>query len=151
MTDTEMRIEQILDSGFELPKIFKSVLRREIGLAKDEAILDVLLVQREHRNERDPKSPVHEPAKLLVATGRGLSLVEEGFYEIADSILGYRMKHVGYSKVTTIELDVSMLHGELVVSSYGEQVAQLKVSFNTARYFREFQAFIDLLRSKVVM
>jgi hypothetical protein len=151
MTDTETRIKQILDSGLELPKIFKSILRREIGLGKEERILDVLLVQREYRDERDAKSPVHEPAKLLIATEYGLSFVEEGFYEIADSILGYRMKHVGYSKITTIELDVSMLHGELVVSSYGELIAQLKVSFNTARYFREFQAFIDLLRSKIVM
>jgi hypothetical protein len=150
MTDAEKRIDQILESGLEIPKIFKSMLRREIGLGKEERILDVLLVRREYRNERDPRSPVHEPAKLLIATEYGLSLVEEGFYEIADSILGYRMKHVGYSKVTTVELDVSMLHGELVVSSYGEMVAQLKVSFNTARYFREFQEFIDLLRKKII-
>jgi hypothetical protein len=150
MANTETKIKQILESGLEIPKIFKSILRREIGLGQEERVLDLLLVQREYRNERDPKSAVHDPAKLLIATEQGLTLVEEGFNEIADSILGYRMKHVGYGKVTTIELDVSMLHGELVVSSYGERVAQLKVSFNTARYFREFQSFIDLLRSKTL-
>jgi hypothetical protein len=151
MTETEERVAQILESGFDTPQIFKSILKKETGLGKDDEILDVIHVRREYMNERDPSSRIHEPAKLLVATQHGLVLAEEGFFEIAESIMGYKIKLVGYDKIATIELDVSMLDGEFLISAYGETSAQMKISFNTAKYYREFRAFIDLLRRKAML
>ncbi|MCE0495723.1 hypothetical protein [Vibrio salinus] len=150
MGDINNKISRVLDTDFEVPSIFKQILRKETSLLPDEEIEDLVFLDREYLRERI-ESPVYSAAKLLVLTSYGLIIVEEGFIEISDNIMGYKIQHIPFSKITSIELDACLLAGTLKIStsSYGKM--EVEIPFNTARYYEDFESFISALRIKIVL
>lgn len=116
----------------------------------DEQIEALVLLEREYLQEKG-ESPVFAPAKLLMLTTYGLTIVEEGFVKIAENYMGYKVQHITYNKITNIELDVCLLSGRLRISTSSNGSNQSEIQFNTAKYYRDFEDFIDALRKKIVL
>jgi hypothetical protein len=148
MKDVKSKISNVLEADFEVPYIFKQILKKEASLLPDEKIEDLIFLGRDYRQELN-ESPVQYPSKLLVLTSYGLIIAEEGFMKISDDITGYRIKHIPYKKITEIELDICLLLGVLRIStnSYGRE--ESSIEFNTARFYRDFELFVESLRSKI--
>lgn len=150
MNAIETKIQEILDRGFDVPSIFKSVLMKESVFTHDEEILDVVFLEREYFNDTKKSSNVFSKAKLLVATSHGLILIEEGMNEINTNYLGFKMKHIMYSKIASIELDICLLQGILKISFDSNSNTETTIEFNTSKYYRSFEEFIDVVRKKMV-
>ncbi len=150
MTDVAKKITGVLESDFDVPYIFKKVLKKETYLLPDEEVLDLILLEREYLQEKN-ESPVYSAAKLLVLTSYGLIIAEEGFIQISEDIMGYKILHIPFNKITDIELDVCLLTGVLKVATnaYGKDESDIK--FNTDKYYHQFENFIETLRKKVVL
>ena len=76
-TELDRRINEILESGFNTPSIFKKILGKETAFAKDEKILGFVNVEKEYVNQVEKKE-VYSNSKLVVATNFGIIIVEEG-------------------------------------------------------------------------
>lgn len=109
-----------------------------------------MFLEREYLQEKN-ESPVYSAAKLLVLTSYGLIVAEEGFIEITENIMGYKIQHIPFNKITSIELDVCLLSGSLKISTSSYGKLELDIKFNTAKYYRNFEPFIGALRTKIVL
>lgn len=150
MSANEMKIQEVLNRGFDVPSIFKSVLMKESVFTHDEEILDVVFLEREYFNEQKKPSNVFSKAKLLVATSHGLILIEEGMNEINTNYMGFKIKYIMYGKIASIELDICLLQGIFKIASDTSSNAEATVEFNTSKYGRHFEDFIDVVRGKMV-
>jgi hypothetical protein len=151
MNNVEKKIKRVTESGFDVHHIFKKVLNKKIIFREDEEIVDLIFIKREHMNERDESSPVASPGKLIVATTEGLIFVQEGFEEIANNYLGYKIEFVSYEKVSGIEFDICLLEGKLVIYTDSSDEANITLEFNSAKYYDLFEDFLDKLRSKIAL
>jgi len=143
------KIKDIIEADFEVHQIFKDVVKKQSIFTEDEEIEGLVFIRREHVNERVESSPVFSSAKLLVATNQGLVYAEEGFKEIRDNYFGYKMKHIYYDKISAMELDMCLLQGYFKVMTSSKE-PEISVEFNTAKYYREFEKFVNQIRKKRV-
>jgi hypothetical protein len=143
------KIKEIIEADFEVHQIFKDVVKKQSIFTEDEEIEGLVFIRREHVNERVESSPVFSSAKLLVATNQGLVYAEEGFKEIRDNYFGYKMKHIYYDKISAMELDMCLLQGYFKVMTSSKE-PEISVEFNTAKYYREFEKFVNQIRKKRV-
>jgi len=143
------KIKEIIEADFEVHQIFKDVMKKKSIFTEDEEIEGLVFIRREHVNERVESSPVFSSAKLLVATNQGLVYAEEGFKEIRDNYFGYKMKHIYYDKISAMELDMCLLQGYFKVMTSSKE-PEISVEFNTAKYYKEFEEFVNQIRKKRV-
>lgn len=143
------KIKDIIEADFEVHQIFKDVVKKQSIFTEDEEIEGLVFIRREHVNERVESSPVFSSAKLLVATNQGLVYAEEGFKEIRDNYFGYKMKHIYYDKISAMELDMCLLQGYFKIMTSSKE-PEISVEFNTAKYYREFEKFVNQIRKKRV-
>ncbi|CCU80710.1 hypothetical protein HSACCH_02252 [Halanaerobium saccharolyticum subsp. saccharolyticum DSM 6643] len=143
------KIAEIIEADFEVHQIFKDVVKKQSIFTEDEEIEGLVFIKREHVNERVESSPVFSSAKLLVATNQGLVYAEEGFKEIRDDYFGYKMKHIYYDKISAMELDMCLLQGYFKIMTSSKE-PEISVEFNTAKYYREFEKFVNKIRKKRV-
>ena len=142
------KTNEILESDFDVHHIFKRIVSQESAFTENEEIIELVFIKRKHLDDSDIKSPVQRPAKILVATTHGLVYAEEGFKEIKENYYGYKMKHIYYDKISSLELDICLLHGEFKVETNSSQNPVIELSFNTTQYYEEFEKFIDVVRQK---
>lgn len=144
------KIKEITEADFDVHHIFKEVVKRQSIFTEDEEIVDLVFIKREHLNERIETSPIFSSAKLLVATTHGLVFAEEGFKEISDKYLGYKMKHIYYDKISAMELDMCLLQGYFKVTTASSEQPEIMINFNTANYYQEFESFVKNLRHEKI-
>jgi hypothetical protein len=149
MNRVDKKIKKVTEGGFDIHHIFKKILNKNIIFKAEEEIVDLIYIDREYIDDRDEKSPVASPGKLIVATTEGLIFVEEGFEEIANNYLGYRIQFVSYDKVSGIEFDICLLKGKLVIYTDSSDEANIRLEFNSSKYYDLFEDFLDLLRSEI--
>lgn len=148
MKTLEEKIREIVEEDFEVHHIFKEIVQNRSIFTENEEIIDLLFIKREHLNERLKTSPVFSPASLLVATTHGLVYAEEGFKEISDKYLGYKMKHIYYDQISALELDLCLLNGNFKVITSSSNSPEIVVEFNTANYYQEFEKFVSFIRKQ---
>ncbi|RCW60287.1 hypothetical protein [Halanaerobium sp. ST460_2HS_T2] len=142
------KIEKIVEADFDVHHIFKEIVQSRSVFTRDEEIIDLLFIKREHLNERVEASPIFSAAKILVATTHGLVYAEEGFKEISDKYLGYKMKHIYYDKISALELDLCLLQGKFEVITSSSIEPEIVVEFNTANYYQQFEEFVKIIRKE---
>lgn len=140
------KIRLITEADFDVHHIFKEIVKKQSLFTEDEEIVDLIFIKREHLNERVDSSPIFSPAKLIAATTHGLVFAEEGFKEISDKYLGYKMKQIYYDKISAMELDMCLLQGKFKVMTGDSEKAEIVVDFNTANYYKEFEGFVRSVR-----
>lgn len=149
MIDVEIKIESVLNNDYDVPYTFKEILKKDIYLLADEQIVDLIWLEREYLQQAN-KSHIYSAAKLLVLTSYGLVIAEEGFTKISDDMMGYKILHIPFNKITDIELDVCLLDGVLKIATNGYGKNESGIKFNTAKYYPQFVKFIEALRQKII-
>ena len=147
MNTVQTKIQEILEASGDVPYIFKEVIEKKSFISQDEEIVDLVFLEREHQIDSD-KSKLVLKGRLLIATSLGIVFIEEGLSEIATDYLGYRIKHITYNKLESVELDICLLQGILLLGASGQNM--IKVEFNTAKHFRKFEQFVDTVRGKML-
>lgn len=142
------KINEILEADFDVHHIFKEIVSRHSAFTENEEIIDLIFIKRKHIDDNDIKSAVQSPAKLLVATTHGLVFAVEGFKEITENYYGYRMKHVYYDKISSLELDICLLQGEFKAVANSSENPEILTEFNAAIYYEEFEKFVEIVRQK---
>ncbi|MGM0498920.1 MAG: hypothetical protein ACQERL_01780 [Bacillota bacterium] len=150
MRSLKEKIKEITEADFDVHQIFKEIVKKQSIFTEDEEIEELVFIRREHVNERVESSPVFSSAKILVATNQGLVFAEEGFKEIRDNYFGYRMKHIYYDKISAMELDMCLLQGYFKVMTSSKE-PEISVEFNTAKYYQEFESFVNSIRKKRIV
>jgi hypothetical protein len=148
MKSLKEKIAEILEADFDVHHIFKEIVSKQSAFTENEEIVDLIFIKRKHLDDNDTKSPVQSPAKLLLATTHGLVFAVEGFKEITKNYYGYRMKHVYYDKISSLELDICLLQGEFKVVANSSENPEILTEFNAAIYYQEFEKFIEKARKK---
>ncbi len=147
--EVQKRADELVNGGFEVPAIFKAILKREALLVEDTEILDYVYLPREYRDERAKKGEIFKHAHLLLATAKGIIFVQEGSEEIDVNLGGYRVRYLPYNRVVAIEVDSILMQAELrIYSGAGEEV-RLEVDFNRKRFFKEVTQFVNIIRKYV--
>jgi len=144
------KIRSITEADFDVHHIFKEIVKKQSIFTEDEEIIDLIFMEREHLNERVDSSPIFSSAKLLAATTHSLVYAEEGFNEISDRYLGYKMKHIYYDKISAMELDMSLLKGHFQIITSSSDHPEIEVDFNTAKHYQEFESFVNSIRKKII-
>lgn len=147
MKDVETKIKEILEEEKELPGKFKQALLKQDVLDEDEKIMDLIFIKREHMNT-NIQSPIVSPATLLIATNEGVTIIEEGYVQIAQNYYGYKVKHYKYNMIASIELDICLLEGIFSISSNISDSCDNAITFDTSLYYTEFENFIKLIRKQ---
>jgi len=150
MRTLKEKIKEITEADFDVHQIFKEIVKKQSIFTEDEEIEGLVFIRREHVNERVESSPVFSSAKLLVATNQGLVFAEEGFKEIRDDYFGYKMKHIYYDKISAMELDICLLQGYFKIMTSSKE-PEISVEFNTAKYYQEFENFVNHIRKKRIV
>lgn len=146
MKSIEEKIKEIKQGNFEVHHIFKKMVSKNSAFTRNEEIIDLIFIRRKRIDERDENSPISSPAKLLLATTQGLVYTEEGFEEISDDYYGYRMKDIYYDKLSSLELDISLLQGKFKVTANSSDKPEININFNAGIYYQEFENFLDVVR-----
>jgi len=150
MKSLEEKINEIRESDFDVHHIFKEIVTNQSAFTENEEIIDLVFIRRKHLDDKDKKSPVSEPAKMIAATTHGLVYAEEGFKEISKNYYGYRMKHIYYDKISSLELDMCLLQGKFKTVANTSQNAEIDIDFNTAKNFQEFEKFVNSVRKMII-
>lgn len=148
-TELERKINEILESGFSTPSIFKKVLSKEMAFAKDEKILGFVNVEKEYANQVEKKD-VYSNSKLVVATNYGVIIVEEGIDNDNLDFGGYRIRYIMYSKINCLELDTSLLLGIFKISFGSCKENDILIEFDKTRDFKNFEILNNFLRNKMI-
>jgi len=133
-----------------IPSIFKTVLNKEYAFAQAEEFLDAIIISREYQNGLETFGNIHSRSKMIIATNYGLIFIEEGDEELGVEIAGFKILHVLYSKISSVELDMCLLAGSFVIhTDFGNQTG-IKIKFNTAQYQHEFARFLEVVRNQQI-
>lgn len=89
------------------------------------------------------------PATLIIATTYGITTITEGGELLADSLYGYKIKHILYEKITAIELNICLLCGQLIFYTMSNSDHQYAIEFNTTSYYKDFERFIENVRERI--
>ena len=148
MNTVQSKIQEILEASRDVPFVFKEVINKQLFISQDEEIVDLVYLKREYQTDSDKTSKLVFKGRLLIATSHGIIFIEEGLSEIATDYLGYRIKHIAYNKLESVELDICVLQGILLLGAIGHNM--IKVEFNTTNDFRKFEHFVDIVRRKIL-
>jgi hypothetical protein len=148
MNSVQTKIQEILEASRNVPYIFKEVIEKKSFISQDEEIVDLVFLEREYQIASDKTSKLVFKGRLLIATSHGIIFMEEGLSEIATDYLGYRIKHISYNKLESVELDICLLQGILLLGTSGHNMT--KVQFNTTKDFRKFEQFVNTVRGKML-
>ena len=133
-----------------IPSIFKTVLNKEYAFAQAEEYLDAMIISREYQNGLETFGNIHSRAKMIIATNYGLIFIEEGDDEPGAEIAGFKIQHVLYSKISSVELDMCLLAGSFVIhTDFGNRTG-IEIKFNTAQYQYEFARFLEVVRNQQI-
>lgn len=135
-----------------LPNIFKVILQTQEVFVEGEEILDMAFVEREGCRivgSNIEKYVNWQPATLVVVTNFGLTVLSEGGVQIAESYYGYTIRHIVFSKISSITLDICMLDGKLSITTASGTGPETLIGFNTAHYFKEFERLVGLIRKQM--
>ena len=146
--ELENKIRKIIESTEDTPDIFRPVLKKEMALSKQEEILGVVNIKREYV-DKAKKDVVYARAILLIATNFGLISVEEAQEQLKLEYGGYRIRHVMYSKISSLDFDSCLLTGLLKIE-IGSNLPSLVIEFNTSRYYLEIEEMADLIRGQMI-
>lgn len=147
--ELELKVKKIIDGGSDTPIIFKVILKKELALTKQEEILEVIHIKREY-TDNVKKTDVFSQGMLLIATNYGLIAVEEGLNDVHLQYGGYRIRHVMYSKIKCLDFNARLLVGNLMVMTGATSEPDLLIKFNTAKYYREIENIVDIIRGKMI-
>jgi hypothetical protein len=129
--------------------MLKKVLKDDTLFVDNKDIIDVIFIEREEvSGDSDSSSKPYEPAKVIIATTYGILFLEEGFNEINDNLLGYRLKKTYYNKIDSVELDICLLTGSFRVYSGGNVSSEIE--FSTTKYFKEFEEFMSIIHENIM-
>lgn len=145
----EAKIKAILESDFETPSIIKTILKKEYEVAGHEGILGLVSIEREYLSTAQHPRIRYSPASMLLATEYGLIVVEEGLNAADVEYGGYRIRYIRYSKISCLELDTCLLLGIFKVSVASGDTPDMLIEFDTAKYFYDFEALINVIRFKM--
>ncbi|RCW53004.1 MULTISPECIES: hypothetical protein [Halanaerobium] len=141
------KVTGILEKGYEAHYMLRRVLQNDTLFLENKDIIDVIFIQRKSMDSPDLKPETISPAKLLIATNYGILFMEEGFKEINDNYLGYKLKRIYYDKIDSVELDICMLNGNFRVITGGKE--NFVVEFNTASYYKQFEEFMKIIHDNI--
>lgn len=145
----DKKLIDIFSAGYEAHYMLKKVLKDDTLFVENKDIIDVIFIEREETSGgSDVSAKPYEPAKVIIATTYGILFLEEGFNEINDNLLGYRLKKTYYNKIDSVELDICLLTGSFRVYSGG--VVSSEIKFSTAKYFEEFEEFISIIHENII-
>ncbi|MGL4368990.1 MAG: hypothetical protein ACRCUT_04865 [Spirochaetota bacterium] len=153
MNLTEQQIRELIANNPHLPVIFEILLTKKSFFNEDEEILAAIFLEREGFRTTEKffeKETNFHPATLIVATTYGLTLVQEGGNEVFEKMYGYRIQHVLYDKISHMQLDICLLSGKFSISC-GSGASESVIEFNTAKFYKQFEQFIDILRRQVFL
>ena len=88
-----------------------------------------------------------QAATLLIVTNYGITVLREGGVQIADSFYGYQVRHIVFNKISSIALDICVLAGTLAFATSTGTDPDTVISFNTSRYFKEFERIVGAIRN----
>lgn len=145
-------IEKIINDTPYLPLAFQSILTTDTYFAANEDIIDCLCFEREGYDIKSNFIVKHDnwqPTILILATHNGVTILVEGGSKISDVLFGYRLTHISYAHIISIELDVCMLNGKLIISTGEGPEKHAVIQFNTAKYYQECERFMETLRKKI--
>jgi hypothetical protein len=145
----EQKINKIIDSRDDTPIIFKVILKKELAIDAQEEILDLAYIRREH-SDNGRKSGEFAKSVLLITTNYGLMVVEEGMNDTHLEYGGYRIRHMMYSKIKSLDFNSCLLIGQLRAVTGSPSEPDLMVEFNTSKYYQEIATIVDIIRGKMV-
>lgn len=145
----DQKIKDILESGFQTPRIFKRILNREIGFSENEDILGIVHLQREYLNSGE-RAELYSSGRLIVATTHGVILAEEGMEDENPDYGGYRMRYLPYSKITCLELDTSLLLGVFKISPDQCSTDHILLEFDKTRNLQDFEQLNQLIHDQII-
>lgn len=143
----DKKIIDIFSAGYEAHYMLKRVLKDDTLFVENKDIIDVIFIEREEISDEASARP-YVPAKLVIATTYGILFLEEGFNEINDNLLGYRMKKIYYDKIDSVELDICLLNGDFRVYCGGK--VSFELEFLTSKYFKEFEEFMKITHENIM-
>ena len=145
----DKKIIDIFSAGYEAHYMLKKVLKDDTLFVENKDIIDVIFIEREEvSGGSDSSAKPYEPAKVIIATTYGILFLKEGFKEINDNLLGYRLKKTYYNKIDSVELDICLLNGSFRVYSGGNVSSEIE--FSTAKYFKEFEEFMSIIHENIM-
>lgn len=144
--ELEKKITDILSKGYEAHYMLKRVLQDDELYVNNKDIIDVIFIRRNSYSSSDSET---SPAKLLIATNYGIMVLEEGFKEISDNYLGYKLKKIYYHQIDSFELDICLLEGEFRVFTGSRE--NITVSFDTSSYYDQFEKFLAIIDDQIVI
>lgn len=144
------KAQLIIDAGFDVPAIFKAVLRGDTSLLDFNEIRDFVYLPREYRDERTKSGDIYKRGYLLIATARGVVIVQEGTGEELDIELGgFRVRYVPYSKIVAIEIDSVLMQAELSIYSGSGEEVKISIDFNRKQFYKEVSNFVNVIRRSI--
>jgi hypothetical protein len=144
----DKKVTEILEKGYEAHYMLRRVLQDDTLFLENKDIIDVIFIQRESMDSLEFESEPNSPARLLIATNYGILFMEEGFKEITDNYLGYKLKRIYYDKIDSVEIDICMLKGKFKILTGGKE--NFVVDFNTTDYFKQFEEFIKIIHDNIM-
>lgn len=144
----DKKVTEILEKGYEAHYMLRRILQNNTLFLENKNIIDVIFIKRESMNSPKFESEPNNPAKLLIATNYGILFMEEGFNEITDNYLGYKLKRIYYDKIDSVELDICMLKGKFRILTGGKE--NFVVDFSTSEYFKQFEEFIKIIHDNIM-
>jgi hypothetical protein len=135
-----------------LPDIFRIILQSHDVFVDGEEIVDLVFVERdgcEIVGTNIEKYVNWQPATLVIVTTYGLTILTEGGFKISESFYGYTIRHLVFSKISSISLDICMLEGKLSIATAMNSNPETLISFNTSVYFKEFERLIGIIRKQM--
>jgi hypothetical protein len=135
-----------------LPSIFRIILQSQEVFVEGEEIVDTVFVERDGCQivgTNIEKYVNWQPATLVIVTNFGLTILTEGGFKISESFYGYTIRHLVFSKISSISLDICMLDGKLSIATAMNSNPETLISFNTSTYFKEFERLIGVIRKQM--
>ena len=154
MNGNEEQIRRLVSETTHLPPVFEVLLTKKAFFTEDEEIIDSVFLEREGFHTTDnfyEKEHNFHPATLIVATTYGLTIVQEGGTEVFERMYGYRIIHILYEKIAHMQLNICLLSGSFSIACAGGPSGDTVIEFNTAKYYKQFEQFIDVLRKQVFL
>lgn len=151
MKKLDQKIKEIMEADYQVHHIFRKIVDKKSIFTENENIIDLVFLKREYLNARDSDSAVDSTAKIIIATNEGIVFAEEGFEEISKNYLGYKLKHIYYDKISSFELDITLLKGKFKIYTVSSEVPEILIEFNAAEYYEQFERFVNSVRKKKII
>lgn len=148
MDSINERINKLISAGLEVPYIFKILLKQETVLTEDVEILDIIYLEREYADERTRSGSILSPALLVIATVKGVIIVQEGKEDINTDRGGYKIRFIPHKSILAIEIDSLVINSNLTLFISGESL-NVKIGFNRSRYYEDFERIVKIIKNRI--